>query len=163
VEVISIDRHRVPASLRDGTDGWKRIAVEDRKANIPDLACFRIDFPRWLRTLSRHDRSVISALAAGENPSSIADRFGISRGGCLSCGDGMRTSGGIFRVKLWRKLSDQGLTLASGAIAATDTRKEMRGGIREEIRPLFSYHVINYRGAEPKKRQSTGQRRTLCR
>jgi hypothetical protein len=80
VEVVSCDRYQVHASLRDGTDGWKRIAVEDRKANIPDLAAFRIDYPRWLLTLTRRDRSVISALIAGEHPSAVADRFGITRG-----------------------------------------------------------------------------------
>jgi hypothetical protein len=79
VEVVSYDRHRVPASLRDGTDGWKRMAVEDRKAMIPDLAAFRIDFGRWFQMCSRRDRSIISALIAGEDPSTIADRFGISR------------------------------------------------------------------------------------
>jgi len=79
VVVVSYDRHRVPASLRDGTDGWKRIAVQDRKAMIPDLAAFRIDFGRWFQMCSRRDRSIISALIAGEGPSTIADRFGISR------------------------------------------------------------------------------------
>ena len=53
VKVVNYDRDRLPASLRDGTDGWKRIAVEDRKARIADLAAFRIDFTRWLQLLSR--------------------------------------------------------------------------------------------------------------
>lgn len=79
VKVVSYDRDRLSVTLRDGTDGWRRIAVEDRTAGIPDLAAFRIDFPQWLQTLTRRDRSVISALIAGEGPSVIADRFGISR------------------------------------------------------------------------------------
>ena len=53
--------------------------MQDRKAMIPDLAAFRIDFGRWFQMCSRRDRSIISALIAGEDPSTIADRFGISR------------------------------------------------------------------------------------
>jgi FixJ family two-component response regulator len=48
--------------------------------SVPDLAAFRIDFPRWLRMLTGRDRSVISALIAGEHPSAIADRFNVTRG-----------------------------------------------------------------------------------
>ncbi len=61
VKVVSYDRDRLPAGLRDGTDGWKRIAVEDRRAGIPDLAAFRIDFAGWLQTLTRRDRRIICA------------------------------------------------------------------------------------------------------
>ena len=54
--------------------------MEDRTAGIPDLAVFRIDFATWFQTFSRRDRSLITALIAGEEPSTVADRFGISRG-----------------------------------------------------------------------------------
>ena len=80
VEIVSHDRHQVHASLRDGTDGWRQVVIADRKANIPDLAAFKIDFSRWLQLLTRRDRSVISALIAGDRPSAVADRFGITRG-----------------------------------------------------------------------------------
>ena len=80
IEVVSLDHHRVSAGLRDGTDGWKKIAVEDRKANIPDLSAFRIDFTQWLRTLTRRDRSIISALTSGETTKAVAEQFGLSEG-----------------------------------------------------------------------------------
>lgn len=80
VEVISIDRHRLPASLRDGTDGWKRIAVEDRKAAIPDLAAFRIDFTQWLQMFTHRDREIIGFLGGGDTTMAVAERFGLSEG-----------------------------------------------------------------------------------
>jgi len=81
VQVVSHDRHQAYTSLCDGTtDGWKRIAVEDRKVPVPELAAFRIDFPRWLQMLSRRDRSIISALTSGERTKAVAERFGLSEG-----------------------------------------------------------------------------------
>lgn len=63
-----------------GADGWRQAVIADRKVSVPELAAFRIDFGRWFQTCSRRDRSIISALIAGEDPSTVADRFGISRG-----------------------------------------------------------------------------------
>ena len=63
-----------------GVQGWRQTVIADRKVPVPDLAAFRIDFTRWLQTCSRRDRAIISALIAGEHPSVVADRFGISRG-----------------------------------------------------------------------------------
>jgi len=80
VKVVSYDRDRLPAGLRDGTDGWKRIAVEDRKANIPDLAAFRVDFAGWLQTLTHRDRGIICALSGGEGTKAVAEQFGLSEG-----------------------------------------------------------------------------------
>ena len=80
VGVVSIDHHRVPARLRNGTDGWRQLVLADRKVPVPDLAAFRVDFSQWFQMRSRSDRSIISALIEGEQPSVVADRFGISRG-----------------------------------------------------------------------------------
>jgi hypothetical protein len=80
VDVVSIDHHRVPASLRNGSDGWRQLVLADRKVPVPDLAAFRVDFGHWFQMRSRRDRSIISAFIAGEQPSVVADRFGISRG-----------------------------------------------------------------------------------
>jgi len=80
MEVVSYDRDRLTASLRDGTDGWKRIAVEDRKAMIPDLAAFRIDFAGWLQKLTHRDREIICALSSGHSTKAAAERFGLSEG-----------------------------------------------------------------------------------
>jgi hypothetical protein len=80
VEVVSYDRGRLPASLRDGAVGWKAIAVEDRKVNIPALAAFRVDFAVWLETLTRRDRLIIGALSGGNGTKSVAEQFRLSEG-----------------------------------------------------------------------------------
>ena len=60
--------------------GWRQVAVEDRRTAVPDLAAFRVDFARWLRTLARRDRRIVAALAAGEGTGAVAGRFGLSPG-----------------------------------------------------------------------------------
>ncbi|MGD0461559.1 MAG: helix-turn-helix domain-containing protein [Tepidisphaeraceae bacterium] len=54
--------------------------MEDRKVPVPDLAAFRIDFPRWLRMLTGRDRKIVYALTSGERTSAVAERFGLSEG-----------------------------------------------------------------------------------
>jgi len=80
VKVVSYDRDRLPASLRDGADGWKAIAVEDRKVNIPALAAFRLDFAGWLETLTHRDCEIICALSGGDGTKAVAEQFGLSEG-----------------------------------------------------------------------------------
>jgi hypothetical protein len=63
-----------------GTDGWRQVAISDRKVPVPDLAAFRIDFARWLRTLCHRDRRIIAALVAGQSGKFVADKFGITAG-----------------------------------------------------------------------------------
>ena len=72
-------RHRT--KVVDDTDGWQIIAVEDRKAKIPELAAFRIDFARWLKTLTWRDRRIVNRLAGGDRTMEVADRFGITEEG----------------------------------------------------------------------------------
>jgi len=47
--------------------------------SIPDQVAFRIDFAQWFSRCPSRDRSMIKLLAAGECPSEVADRFGVSR------------------------------------------------------------------------------------
>jgi DNA-directed RNA polymerase specialized sigma24 family protein len=63
-----------------GTDGWQQIVIADRKASIPDVACFRVDFAEFLKILNRRDRKIISALSAGETTSGVAEQFRITPG-----------------------------------------------------------------------------------
>ena len=63
-----------------GTDGWRQVAISDRKVPVPDLAAFRIDFARWLKTLTRRDRRIIAAFVAGQGTKFVANRFGLSAG-----------------------------------------------------------------------------------
>jgi hypothetical protein len=74
VQLQSYHAHR----SGDGTDGWRQVAIEDRKASIPDLAAFRIDFAQWLKSLTRRDRRIIAAFVSGERTMTVADQFGIS-------------------------------------------------------------------------------------
>ncbi len=60
--------------------GWKEQLVENDRTPVPDQAIFRIDFPSWLRTLSRRDRRIVNNLTAGERTSDVARKFGVSAG-----------------------------------------------------------------------------------
>ena len=57
---------------------WKEVTLADDKWPILDQVAFRCDFPAWLKTLSRRDRNIARALAAGERATDVARRFGIS-------------------------------------------------------------------------------------
>jgi hypothetical protein len=63
-----------------GSEGWRQLVTADRKTSVPDLAAFRIDFPRWLRTLTRRDRKIIAAFIGGDGTTAVASRFGVSPG-----------------------------------------------------------------------------------
>jgi hypothetical protein len=84
-DVLSANCHRtygvkvqgLPSRSWDGTDGWRQQA---RRVPVPDLAAFRIDFTRWLKTFAQRDRRIIAALADGHSGFAVADRFGVSAG-----------------------------------------------------------------------------------
>lgn len=57
---------------------WRNMLIATRRESIPDVAAMRVDFAVWLKTLARRDRRIILALVAGERPSALADRFGVS-------------------------------------------------------------------------------------
>jgi DNA-binding NarL/FixJ family response regulator len=66
---------------RDGDhDGWQEVAIADRKASVPDLVAFRIDFAEWLHSHTSRDRQIILTLASGERTRAVAKRFDISEG-----------------------------------------------------------------------------------
>jgi hypothetical protein len=55
-------------------------AVTDTAQTPPDeAAAFRVDFPDWLGTRTDRDRGLIRDLAAGERPTDVAHRYGLSR------------------------------------------------------------------------------------
>jgi hypothetical protein len=72
-------RHGVRTISFDN-DGWRELLLADRRSNVPNLAAFRLDFDSWFSSFNRRDRQIISALAAGERTSAVAERFGISDG-----------------------------------------------------------------------------------
>jgi hypothetical protein len=52
--------------------GWLEVLVEDRRAGPAETAASRIDFPAWLRTLSKRDRRIAWKLALGEATRHVA-------------------------------------------------------------------------------------------
>lgn len=81
---VAQSRHRFKTSSYDLFDReageWRQMAIADRNASVPDVACFRVDFERWLGTLTRRDRRIIAALLGGEGTGGVAGRFSISSG-----------------------------------------------------------------------------------
>jgi hypothetical protein len=81
---VAQDRHRFRIGTIEDSDvespQWSRVAVAERRASVPDVAAFRIDFAAWLKTLNRRDRRIIIALAAGEGTARVADHFGLTAG-----------------------------------------------------------------------------------
>jgi hypothetical protein len=76
---ITVESFHAP-NAGGGTDGWRQVAIADRKASIPDTAAFRIDFDTWLKTLNRRDRRIIAAMVSGERNAAVAGRFGVTPG-----------------------------------------------------------------------------------
>jgi len=75
VKVVNYD-----ASATSGVNAWKNSVIPDRKADVPSLACFRVDFAEWLKRWRRRDRRIIVALASGMRTDAVAGRFGVSPG-----------------------------------------------------------------------------------
>ena len=78
-------RHRFTTSSIDLYENdageWRQLAIADHRNDpIPDTAAFRIDYARWLRTLTRRDRRIIAAFTSGDTTKAVAGRFGISPG-----------------------------------------------------------------------------------
>jgi hypothetical protein len=61
-------------------DAWRCLITVNRKTDIPSLACFRIDFAEWLRSLRDRDRRIIAAMANGAGTAEVANRFQLTPG-----------------------------------------------------------------------------------
>lgn len=77
-------------------ESWREAALEDRKTPVPDQAAFRIDFPEWLRQLSRRDRKIALQLARGATTSEVAERFQLTWGRVSQLRREFRESWGEF-------------------------------------------------------------------
>ena len=62
-----------------GQDQLTEALADNTVTPPPDAAAFRVDFPRWLETLSLRDRRLAERLMLGERAHETADRFGLSR------------------------------------------------------------------------------------
>jgi hypothetical protein len=64
-----------------GMQGWRRVVVEGRgRVSIADLAAFRVDFARFLKTLGRRDQRVIDCFVRGDRTGEVAAIFGLTPG-----------------------------------------------------------------------------------
>lgn len=61
-------------------NGWMEVLVEDRHAGPAETAASRIDFPAWLKTLSKRKRRIAWRLALGETTRKVAKAFGVTDG-----------------------------------------------------------------------------------
>ncbi len=59
-------------------DGWLEVLIEDRRAGPAETAASRIDFPAWLKTLSKRKRRIAWKLALGETTRHVARLFRVS-------------------------------------------------------------------------------------
>ncbi|MGE3806363.1 MAG: hypothetical protein AB7K24_16970 [Gemmataceae bacterium] len=59
---------------------WQEALRDNTRSPVPEQACFRVDFPAWLRSLDQRQRRLIKAMLKGEGTGKLARRFGISPG-----------------------------------------------------------------------------------
>ena len=70
-----------PLDQRDPATGeWQEILLEDRKSTPADIACTRIDFQAWFRSLPRRHRRIARLLAHGEQTRVVAQMFRLTAG-----------------------------------------------------------------------------------
>jgi uncharacterized protein (DUF2344 family) len=109
MSVIAQARHRFRTisydRYKDDVDAWEQMNIVDKKASVSDLACFRVDFRAWLKTLTRRDRQIIAAFIRGSSTMAVAEQFGISEGRVSQLRRKYET--------LWRAFQRQAIVLAA--------------------------------------------------
>jgi hypothetical protein len=77
-------RNFVVAPLPDGTamvgNVFDEALTDNTRTPVPDQVQFRLDFPRWRRSLGRRRRALADAMAAGHRTTELAGMFHLSRG-----------------------------------------------------------------------------------
>ena len=61
-------------------NSWREVLVADGRATPAEMACARIDFSNWLRSLPKRLRQIALRLASGETTGQTARDFGVSPG-----------------------------------------------------------------------------------
>jgi len=93
--IVSLHAH----DLATG-EPWKEVLVESRRATPAATAACRLDFAAWLRSLSRRDRRVAEALAAGSRSLDVAREFELSEGRISQLRRELRQSWKAFQGEL---------------------------------------------------------------
>jgi hypothetical protein len=73
--VDRLDRHD-----KDDENAWCEVLVEDRHAGPAEIACTKIDFEEWLKSLPVRYRRLAQYLGLGNRTSDAAKKFKISAG-----------------------------------------------------------------------------------
>lgn len=59
---------------------FQEALADNTRSLVPDQVQFRMDFPAWVRSLSRRDRRLVGLLAVGHRTSEAAARVGLTPG-----------------------------------------------------------------------------------
>ncbi len=97
-----------PREQRSG--GWREQLVENRRTTPADLACFKLDFPRWLATYSDRHRLVIELLGLGYGTGEVANRIGVTHARVSQLRRQFRDD--------WSAFQDGQLTRSSGEVCS---------------------------------------------
>lgn len=81
----------------EGTEEWKEVLVEDRRAGPSEIAASRIDFGEWLRFLPARHRRIAKVLATGESTGTVARKFKLSSGRISQLRRELKTSWETFQ------------------------------------------------------------------
>ena len=73
--VDRLDRHD-----KDEENAWCEVLVEDRRAGPAEIACTKIDFEEWLKSLPVRYRRLAQYLSLGNRTSDAAKKFRVSDG-----------------------------------------------------------------------------------
>jgi hypothetical protein len=86
VESLPISSRRSLEDLHSAVGGQREMDVfeerlhENRRTPVPEQAAFRIDWPQFLRSLSRRDQRLALFLSMGNSAKQAAGKFGVSPG-----------------------------------------------------------------------------------
>jgi DNA-binding CsgD family transcriptional regulator len=76
---------------RDPQTGiWNEQLVEDRRAGPAETAIARLDLSAWLRSLTKRNRRIASALSVGASTGEVARQFGLTAGRVSQLRDWLR-------------------------------------------------------------------------
>ncbi len=61
-------------------DAFEERLKDNTQTPVPEQVAFRCDFPSWLTTRTERDRRIIEQMAQNERTTTLANRFGVSKG-----------------------------------------------------------------------------------
>jgi hypothetical protein len=65
---------------QENQDAMEERLVDNRVTPVPEQAAFRVDFPKWVRSLTRRERRIIRAMMRDERTKDLSQRFSLTPG-----------------------------------------------------------------------------------